>query len=138
MTSREKPIEVTVGLRSIDGTGACAGWAGPHSITVDRPAGKAGGEGRGFNGGQLLALAIGGCFCNDLHYVAHDMGVILTKIAVDVTLTLEGSPLIATGATMRVEIETDGRADTQAIIARATEISTVANSLARGLKVAIG
>ena len=130
-------VQTTVALRSIEGTGACAGWAGPHSITVDRPAGKAGGEGRGFNGGQLLALAIGGCFCNDLHYVAHDMGVRLLKVAVDVTLTLEGSPLIATGATMQVNIEADDSIDTQAIIARAKEISTVANSLARGLKVAI-
>ena len=94
-------VEMTVELRSIEGTRACAGWAGTHSITVYRPADKAGGEGRGFNGGQLLALAIGGCFCNDLHYAAHDMGVILTRVAVDVTLTLDGSPLIATGATMR-------------------------------------
>lgn len=130
-------VEMTVSLRSIAGTEACAGWAGPHSITVDRPAGKAGGEGRGFNGGQLLALAIGGCFCNDLHYVAHDMGVTLTSVAVDVTLTLEGAPLLAIGASMQVTIETAQPVDTQTIIRRAEEISTVANSLARGLKVAI-
>ena len=43
--------------------------------------------------GQLLGLAIGGCFCNDLQYVAHEMGVYLTSIAVDVTVDLEGSPL---------------------------------------------
>jgi organic hydroperoxide reductase OsmC/OhrA len=130
-------VQMTVGLRSIDGTGACAGWAGPHTITVDRPEGKAGGTGRGFNGGQLLALAIGGCFCNDLHYVAHDMGLKLSRVAVDVTLTLEGSPLIATSATMQVNIEAEQPVDTRAIIQRAAEISTVANSLARGLKVAI-
>ena len=127
-----------VGLRSIAETGACVGWAGPHTITVDRPLGKAGEEGRGFNGGQLLALAIGGCFCNDLHYVAHDMGVKLSKIAVDVTLTLDGSPLIATGATMQVSIEAEESADTQAIITRAMEISIVANSLGRGVPVTVG
>jgi hypothetical protein len=32
------------------------GWAGGHTIIVDRPEGKAGGMGLGFNGGQLLAL----------------------------------------------------------------------------------
>jgi len=120
-------VEITVGLRSIEGIGACAGWAGPHTITVDRPAGKAGGEGRGFNGGQLLALAIGGCFCNDLHYVAHEMGVTLSKVAVDVTLTLEGTPLIATGAAMRVTIEVAQPVDASAIIARAEKVSTVEN-----------
>ena len=31
-----------------------------------------------FNGGQPLALAIGGCLCNDLRYVAHAMGVAAT------------------------------------------------------------
>lgn len=34
--------------------------------------------GLGFNGGQPLALAIGGCLCNDLRYVAHAMGVAAT------------------------------------------------------------
>jgi organic hydroperoxide reductase OsmC/OhrA len=46
--------------RSIAGTGASLGWAGARSAVVDRPAGRAGGQGLGFNGGELLALAIGG------------------------------------------------------------------------------
>jgi uncharacterized OsmC-like protein len=62
----------TVELRNIEGTEAAAGWAGDHTLVVDRPEGKAGGQGLGFNGGQLLALALGGCFCNDLRYVAAD------------------------------------------------------------------
>ncbi|MEM7024296.1 MAG: OsmC family protein, partial [Pseudomonadota bacterium] len=45
-----------------------------------------GGKGLGFNGGQLLALAIGGCLCNDLRYVAHGLGARLTRIEVDVVL----------------------------------------------------
>jgi organic hydroperoxide reductase OsmC/OhrA len=39
---------------------------------------------RGYDGGQLLGLAIGGCFCNVLQYVAHDMGIRLSSIKVDV------------------------------------------------------
>ncbi len=96
--------EMSVQLRSIQGTGAAAGLAGGHTIVVDRPAGKAGGTGLGFNGGQILALAIGGCFCNDLQYVAHEMDIALEEIAVDVTLTLEGEPLIATKAVMTVNV----------------------------------
>src|SRR5262249_55122001 len=76
-----------------------------HTIVVDRPEGRAGGMGLGFNGGQLLGLGIGGCFCNDLQYVAHGMGVSMATIAVDVTVTLEGSPLLATQATMRVAVK---------------------------------
>jgi len=65
----------TVELRNIAGTEAAVGWAGAHTVVVDRPEGKAGGRGLGFNGAQLLALTIGGCFCNDLRYVAHATGV---------------------------------------------------------------
>ena len=61
---------MTVRLGSIPETEAALGWAGGHSVVVDRPEGKAGGQGLGFNGGQLLGLAIGGCLCNDLYYVA--------------------------------------------------------------------
>jgi len=85
---------MTVELRNVEGTEAALGWAGGHSVVVDRPEGKAGGQGLGFNGGQLLAKAIGGCFCNDLGYSAHAMGVQLGKIAVTVTVscdTLDGS-----------------------------------------------
>jgi organic hydroperoxide reductase OsmC/OhrA len=129
---------MTVQLRSIAGTQAAVGWAEGHTIVVDRPDGKAGGLGLGFNGGQLLGLAIGGCFCNDLQYVAHDMGISLAAIAIDVAVTLEGSPLLATQATMRVAVEAlDKSADVEGVIRRAREISAVSNSLRRGVPVEI-
>ncbi|MDW6025782.1 OsmC family protein [Mesorhizobium sp. BAC0120] len=128
---------ITVELRNVEGTEAAMGWAGGHTIVVDRPEGKAGGQGLGFNGGQLLALAIGGCFCNDLRYVAHEMGVGLGRIAVSVVLDLEGSPLLATAATMKVSCETLDGSDPQWVIERAEAISTVANSLRRGVAVTV-
>ena len=127
---------MTVQLRSIPGTQSTVGWAEGHTIVVDRPDGKAGGMGLGFNGGQLLGLAIGGCFCNDLRYVAHEMGISLASIEVDVAVTLEGSPLLATQAKMRVAIRADDKnADVDGVIRRAREISAVSNSLKRGLPV---
>ena len=95
-------VSMTVELRNVEGTEAAMGWAGGHTIVVDRPPGKAGGRGLGFNGAELLALAIGGCFCNDLRYVANDMGVGLGKIAVSVTVEMAGNPLLTTGARMAV------------------------------------
>jgi organic hydroperoxide reductase OsmC/OhrA len=128
---------MTVELRNVEGTQAAMGWAGGHTLVVDRPEGKAGGQGLGFNGGQLLALSIGGCFCNDLRYAAAEIGVSLGRIAVSVTLELEGDPLLARGATMSVSCEMLDGSDPQTIIDRAQAISTVANSLRRGLPVAI-
>ena len=56
----------TIEYRVLPGTRASVGRADLHTVVADRPEGKAGGLGLGFNGGELLALAIGGCFCNDM------------------------------------------------------------------------
>jgi organic hydroperoxide reductase OsmC/OhrA len=129
--------QMTVELRNIAGTEAALGWAGAHTLVVDRPEGKAGGQGLGFNGGELLALAIGGCFCNDLRYVAHARGVALGSIAVKVAINLAGEPLLATGATIFVECETEDKSDPRTLIAEAERISTVANSLKAGVPVRV-
>ena len=129
--------QMTVELRNIAGTEAALGWAGAHTLVVDRPEGKAGGQGLGFNGGQLLALAIGGCFCNDLRYVAHARGIALGAIAVKVALDLAGEPLLATGATISVACELPEGGDPKALIAEAERISTVSNSLKAGVPVRV-
>lgn len=126
-------VSMTVELRNVEDTQAAMGSAGGHTIIVDRPEGKAGGMGLGFNGGQLL----GGCFCNDLRYVAAEMGVRLDKIAVTVTLNLEGKPLLATSSTMTVSCTTLDGSDPAEIITRAAAISTVSNSLRQGMPVSI-
>ena len=130
--------EITVQLRNVHGTEAALGWAGSHTLIVDRAEGKAGGKGLGFNGGQLLGLAIGGCLCNDLRYVAHDLGVQLLSVEVDVTVRLEGNPALATAAEIAVRVDAaDKKTDVEALIERAVAISTVANSLQRGLSITV-
>lgn len=129
---------MVVKLRGIPETEALVGWAGTHTIMVDRPEGKAGGQGLGFNGGQLLGLAIGGCLCNDLHYVAHEMGIRLASIAVDVTVTFDGSPLLATSAAVEVAVEAvEPGADVEGLVERAKAVSTVSNSISRGVPVTV-
>jgi organic hydroperoxide reductase OsmC/OhrA len=130
-------MSATVELRTVEGTQAAMGWAGGHTVVVDRPEGKAGGMGLGFNGAQMLALAIGGCFCNDLRYVAEEMGVGLGKIAVSVTVNLDGKPLLATSATMTVSCETLDGSVPRKVIDKAGEISAISNSLRRGVPVTI-
>jgi len=130
--------EITVQLRSVHGTEAALGWAESHTLIVDRPEGKAGGKGLGFNGGQLLGLAIGGCLCNDLRYVAYDMNVELRSVEVDVTIRLDGDPSLATAAAVAVRVDVgDKHTDVDALIARAVEISTIVNSVQRGLTVTV-
>ena len=130
-------VAMTVELRNVEGTQAAMGWAGGHTMIVDRPAGKAGGMGLGFNGAQILALAIGGCFCNDLRYVADELSVVMDSISVTVTIELEGDPLIATSATMAVSCTLTDGSDPVPIVEKAKSSCMVSNSLARGIPVAI-
>ncbi len=128
---------VKVDLRNVPGTEAAMGWAGSHTLVADRPAGKAGGLGLGFNGAQLLGLALGGCFCNDLRYVAHEMGIGLGAIAVSVTVEMEGDPLVTTATTMEVSCTTLDGSDPQRVVDRAREICMVSNSLQKGIAVTV-
>lgn len=54
----------------------------------------------------------------------------------DVTLTLEGAPLLATSASLAVVIEAPG-ADVTALIEKARTTSTVGNSIVRGIPVTL-
>ena len=130
-------VAMTIELRNVEGTEAAMGWAGGHTIVVDRPQGKAGGLGLGFNGAQLLALAIGGCFCNDLRYVAEEMDVSLGSISVRVTVVLEGDPLLTTAAMMEVSCSVLDGSDPWPIIEKAQTSCMVSNSIARGIPVSI-
>ena len=130
-------VASTVELRNIAGTEAAIGWAGSHTVVVDRPNGKAGGTGIGFNGAQLLALAIGGCYCNDLRYVSHELGRDIDEIAVSVTIELDGAPLVATRAVLSVRVRMQNGDDPSPIIEEAWRICTVANSLKEAFPVEI-
>jgi organic hydroperoxide reductase OsmC/OhrA len=128
---------IVVELRNVAGTEAALGWAGAHTLVVDRPDGVAGGGGVGFNGGQLLALAIGGCLCNDLRYAGHAMGVPLGEIAVSVMLEIAGEPPVAIGAEVTVTCRTVAGEPADAVLERAFAASTVANSVRQGFPVTL-
>ena len=128
---------VSVELRNVAGTEAALGWAGAHTIVVDRPEGRAGGRGLGFNGAQLLALTIGGCFCNDLRYVAHAIGVELGTISISVAVELEGDPILATAATMMVDCKMLDGSTAHTIIEKANAVCMAINSLGRGIPVQV-
>jgi organic hydroperoxide reductase OsmC/OhrA len=128
---------MSVSLRNVPGTKAAMGWAGGHTLVIDRPEGRAGGMALGFNGGQMIALAIGGCFCNDLRYVADAMGVELATIEVDVAIELDGKPLVVTSATMSVHVTAGEGVDVAEVIRRAEADSTVSNSVRAGFPVKV-
>lgn len=125
----------SIEIRNVAGTEAALGWAGAHTIVIDRPVGRAGGLGLGFNGAQLLGLTIGGCFANDLRYVAYQAGTEIRDISISVELTLQGEPIIATDATLRVSVQMLDGSDSTDLIRRTSQMSMAMNSLNRGISV---
>ena len=127
----------TVEYRLLPGTRAAEGRAGGHAVIADRPEGKAGGKGLGFNGGELLALAIGGCFCNDLQVLADDAGVTISGLRLSVTLDFDGTPSRTIGARMEVDCTLEDSSDPTALIERAKRLTNIGNSVRAGFPLEI-
>src|SRR5690348_16395879 len=127
----------TIEYRALPGTRAAVGVSGGHSVIADRPPGKFGGMGLGFDGGELLAMAIGGCFCNDMQALADQAGLEITDLRVSVTVDFEGQPSRAKGARMEVECKLADGSDPSELVARARGITTIGNSLIAGIPVEI-
>ena len=128
----------TIEYRTLPGTRVAVGRAGTHSVVADRPQGKFGGMGLGFNGGELLALSIGGCFCNDMQAIADEMGLAIADLRVSVDVDFAGEPSRASGARMAVECTLTDGSDPSELIARAKAATTIGNSLIAGIPVEIG
>jgi uncharacterized OsmC-like protein len=126
---------ITIEYSAVEGTGAFLGRAGSHVLLADRPVDKAGGSGLGFNGGELLALSLGGCFCNDVHYTAEELGLQIARLRIKVTIDLEGIPLVVQTATVTTDCELADEIDATELLERARERCTVANSLTNGVHV---
>jgi putative redox protein len=135
MTIRRQAMGFEVEVRNVDGAVTALGAAGPHTVVVDSPA-EAGGGGRGFNGGQLLHLAVAGCVSNDLFREAARRGIELTRVVITADGQYGGSPAVSAGISYSVEI--DGRApeaDLQSLVSYVDEIAEIPNSLRRGTRV---
>jgi organic hydroperoxide reductase OsmC/OhrA len=127
----------TIRYRTLPGTCAAVGRAGTHHVIADRPEGKAGGMGLGFNGGELLALAVGGCFCNDVQALADEMGVKVVDLSVSVSIDFDGTPSRATNVRMDVDCRLDDGVDPAPLVERAKRLTTIGNSLRAGIPVEI-
>jgi organic hydroperoxide reductase OsmC/OhrA len=123
--------------QAIPGTRAAVGRAGAHAVIADRPEGKAGGMGLGFNGGELLALAIGGCLVNDVQALADEMGLSVDNLRITVDLDFDGKPSRASGAKVEVECRLANDEDPSELIERARRLTTIGNSVRDGFPVEI-
>ena len=127
-----------VEVRNVADEPAAIGNAGPYTVVMDRPA-DGGGRGIGFNGGQLLYLAIAGCVSNDLFREAAADGIDLQRVRVTARGDFDGDPPVSTA--VEYDIELSGGASEEELrnlAARVDEIAEIPNSLRRGTRVTLG
>ena len=127
-----------VEVRNVAGEPAAIGSAGPHTVVVDRPA-DGGGRGIGFNGGQLLYLAIAGCVSNDLFREARADGIALDRVRVVVDGDFQGDPPVSTDVTYAVEVAGDASTEAlERLVAKVDAIAEIPNSLRAATAVRLG
>ena len=126
-----------VETRTVAGRPAAVGSAGPFTLVVDRPA-DGGGDGIGFNGGQLLYLAIAGCVSNDLYREAPGFGIALERVRVTVRGDFSGDPPVSEAVEYEVELAGDASEERlRELVEHVDRIAEIPNSLRGGTEVSL-
>ncbi len=99
-----------------------------HTTLIDRPESK-GGTDRGPMGGEMLLVALGGCFMSNLLEVVRTREANISDIAIDVVGDLEGTPARFTAIEMRISATHDDRDQLEKFITMAERGCIVANSI---------
>jgi uncharacterized OsmC-like protein len=124
-----------VEVHSVDRGPTALGWAGPYSVVVDRPV-SGGGRGLGFNGGQLLNMAVAGCISNDLFREATKRGIDLSRVVVTADSDYTGDPAVSTAIEYTIEISGDAdRAALDELVDHVDRIAEIPASIRKGTPV---
>jgi putative redox protein len=103
--------QTTVHVRTVHDASFSVGWAGKHSLTIDRPEQESG-SGYGFSGADLLLMALGACYMNDLQQEAERRGIELLGARAVCECDWGGEPVRAQNVQMSVRIEAQAAEDT--------------------------
>jgi putative redox protein len=126
-----------VEMRSVDGGPTALGWGGPFSLVADRPV-EGGGRGLGFNGGQLLNLAVAACISNDLFREAAKRQIHLDRVSVTADSDYAGDPAVSSAIDYEVEISGDASPEELAdLVSLVDRIAEIPNSLRQGTPVVL-
>ncbi len=129
--------QTTIHIQTVQNAGVALGWSGHRTLTIDRET-QAGGMGLGFSGGELLLLAIGGCYCNDIFREADKRGMVIKSVQVNVEADWGGEPVRAQRVTLTPCIEAEANeAEILDLIAFTDSIAEIPNSLRLGTPVTL-
>lgn len=127
--------QMTVHVRSAHEGSFSVGWSGQHSLVIDRGPAD-GGQGLGFNGGQLLLLSLGACFANDVFREADRRGLEVLGVRVVVECDWGGDPVRAENVRYSTRVEAEASEDEiMELIQHVDEIAEVHGTLRAGAEI---
>ncbi len=130
--------ETKATIRTISGMQSAVGWVGNQTITIGRPE-AVGGDGLGYSGSQVLVLAVGTCFYNNLYYAADERGIKLRSVELEVVSGWTEEPKVSSGIVVNAKVEAEASpAEIEELIHHANRVSTVSNSVRQGTAVSMG
>jgi len=126
---------MTVHVRSAHEGSFSVGWTGQQSLVIDRSPGD-GGQGMGFNGGQLLLLALGACYANDVFREADKREIEVIGVRVVAECDWVGDPMRAQNVRFSTRVEAAADEDEiLELIRHVDDIAEIHNSLRSGIDV---
>jgi putative redox protein len=121
--------QTSVKIQTVEGGSLAVGSSGSRTVTIDRSK-EAGGLGLGFNGGELLLLAIGGCYSNDIYREAAKRGLRVNAVRITVDADWGGDPVRAQNVTFSVIVAADAsEAEILELIRHTDRVAEIPNSL---------
>jgi uncharacterized OsmC-like protein len=121
--------QTSVEIRTITGSSLAIGSSGTRTVTIDRSK-ESGGLGLGFNGGELLLLAIDGCYSNDIFREAAKRDIRVKNVQITVNADWAGEPVRAQNVSFSVIVEADASENEILDLIRHTDdVAEIPNSL---------
>ena len=119
----------TIGVRvNQKGPTTSEGIVRGHRVLVDRPPAK-GGEDQGAMGGELLLVALGGCFMSNLLAAIRAREAAVSNIRIEVIGTLGSNPGRFTGVELKITADYNDRDLMTKLVTIAERGCLVANTL---------
>lgn len=127
---------ITVNIRAGDGIESSIEGIGAGRIIAEKSPRSGSPTGMGFGGGEMLCLAVGACFFNNLQREAASQGIRLESVEVEVSAEWDGSSPVAKRLQLLPHVTAQSsRREIDTLIRRAFEISSVANTIIHGAPV---
>ncbi len=119
--------QVTVHVNQID-TATSEGIARNHKVFIDRPVGK-GGADAGAMGGELLLMALGGCFNSNLLAAIKARDADIQDVKIEIVGTLASAPSRFSAIEMTINATAVDRAQLEKLVTISERACIVANTL---------